>query len=73
VIFPRADWDEPPYALQAPAGSPFVALFERAEYWAFVRKDHDRAAALYRQCRPLTEIAACRLSPGKAWDAVSSS
>jgi len=59
VIFPRADWDEPPYALwgQAPAGSPFVALFERAEYWAFVRKDHDRAAALYRQCRPLTEIA----------------
>lgn len=59
VLFPRAGGDEPPYALWAQdlAGSPFVELFERAEYWAFVRKDHERAADLYRRCRPLTEVA----------------
>ena len=58
VLFPRAGGDEPPYALweQGLAGSAFVELFERAEYWAFVRKDYERAADLYRRCRPLTEV-----------------
>ncbi len=59
VLFPRAGGDDPPYTLwgEGLSGSPFVDLFERAEYWAFVRKDHDRAADLYRRCRSLTEVA----------------
>lgn len=59
VLFPRAGGGEPPYELWAKVlpGSPFVGLFERAEYWAFVRKDYDRAADLYSRSRSLTEIA----------------
>ena len=59
VIFPHAGGDEPPYEPweQALSGSPFVTLFERAEYWASVRQDYDRAAGLYRRCRFLTEVA----------------
>jgi signal transduction histidine kinase/tetratricopeptide (TPR) repeat protein len=58
VVFPIAGGDESPYVQwgQALSGSPFVALFERAEYWAFVRKDYDRAAGLYRRCGPQTEV-----------------
>jgi len=59
VIFPRVGGDEPPYMRweQALSGSPFVNLFERAEYWGSVRQDQDRAAGLYRRCRFLTEDA----------------
>lgn len=57
VIFPRVGGDEPPYLRwkQDLSGSPFVNLFERAEYWGSVRKDHDRAAGFYRRSRALTE------------------
>lgn len=59
VLFPRAGGDEPPYAPwgQGLSGSPFVDLFERAEYWAFVRKEYGRAAELFSRCRSLTEMA----------------
>jgi signal transduction histidine kinase len=58
VIFPHDGGDEPPYVLweQALSGSPFLNLFERAEYWESVRQDYERAAGLYRRCRSLTEV-----------------
>jgi len=58
VLVPHPGGDDPPYARwkEALSGSPFLALFERAEYWESVRREYDRAAELYRRCRPLSEV-----------------
>jgi len=58
VVVPPPGGDDPPYARwkEALAGSPFLALFERAEYWESVRREYGRAAELYRRCRPLSDV-----------------
>ena len=58
VLYPRVGGDDSPYDgwSRAASDSPFVSLFERAEYLEFVQEDYGQAAELYRRCRLLTPI-----------------
>ncbi|MDH4270719.1 MAG: ATP-binding protein [Candidatus Aminicenantes bacterium] len=58
VLFPRVGDDDAPYDRwqQVVSDSPFVSLFERAEYLEFVEQKFGQAAELYDRCRHLTPM-----------------
>ncbi len=58
VLYPKVGGEDIAYDRwnRAASDSPFISLFERAEYLEFVQEKYGQAAELYRRCRLLTPI-----------------